>query len=169
MARGDIQQVDTPGAIYRRPANRFVASFVGRLPMNFIPGQIVAVDGRARFESGVIGIDLRDQDPPAASVQVVLGVRPEGVRVIRDQQPSSVTGRVTLTEVVAPDEYATIAVAERTLRARVPAEELAVGDEVNVTFAPSYLLFFDPETGERITLAADAGPSTAEPREAVAR
>jgi multiple sugar transport system ATP-binding protein len=169
MARGDVQQVDTPGAIYRRPANRFVASFVGRLPMNFIPGEIVAVDGRARFESGVIGVDLRDQDPPAAPVPVVLGVRPEGVRVARDGQPSSVTGRVTLTEVVAPDEYATIAVADRTLRARVPAEELAVGDEVGVTFAPSHLLFFDPETGARITFSTDARPSGAEAREAVAR
>ncbi len=169
MARGDVQQVDTPGAIYRRPANRFVASFVGRLPMNFIPGEIVAKDGRARFESGVIAVELRDQDPPTAPVPVVLGVRPEGVRVARDGGPWSVTGRVTLTEVVAPDEYATIAVADRKLRARVPAEELAVGDEVGVTFALSFLLFFDPESGERIMFSTDARPSGAEAREAVAR
>ena len=169
MARGDVQQVDTPGAIYRRPANRFVASFVGRLPMNFIPGEIVAADGRARFESGVIGVDLRDQDPPSAPVPVVLGVRPEGLRVVRDVTAASMTGRVTLTEVVAPDEYATIAVEERTLRARVPAEELTVGDEVGVMFAPNYLLFFDPETGERISLPMDARPAVTEPREVVAR
>jgi multiple sugar transport system ATP-binding protein len=170
MARGDVQQVDTPGAIYRRPANRFVASFVGRLPMNFIPGEIIAWDGRARFESGVIGVDLRDQDPPASPMPVVLGIRPEGVRVTRDIQASSMTGRVTLTEVVAPDEYATIAVADHTLRARVPAEELTVGDEVGLTFAHAYLLFFDPENGERISLPTDeARPGAGEPREAVVR
>jgi multiple sugar transport system ATP-binding protein len=169
MARGDVQQVDTPGSIYRRPANRFVASFVGRLPMNFIPGQIVAVDGRARFEAGVIGVDLRDQDPPETPLPIILGVRPEGVRVVRDVTSSSMTGHVTLTEVVAPDEYATIVVADRTLRARVPAEELAVGDEVGVTFAPNHLLFFDPENGQRISLPLDARPTGAEPREAVAR
>jgi multiple sugar transport system ATP-binding protein len=168
MARGEIQQVDTPGAIYRRPANRFVASFVGRLPMNFIPGEIVAVDAIARFESGVIGIELRDQAPPESSIPVVLGIRPEGVRVARDRQPGSIAGRVTLTEVVAPDEYATIAVEERTLRARVAPEELAIGDEVGVTFAPSYLLFFDPETGQRISLPAEARAADVAPREAVA-
>ena len=41
---------------------------------------------------------------------------------------------------------ATIVVADRTLRARVPAEELAVGDEVGLSFAPNYLLFFDPDS-----------------------
>jgi multiple sugar transport system ATP-binding protein len=169
MAKGDVQQVDTPGSIYRRPANRFVASFVGRLPMNFIPGDIRAVNGRARFEAGVISVDLRDQDPPAATMPVVLGIRPEGIRVSREPQPSGMTGRVTLTEVVAPDEYATIAVADRTLRARVPAEELNVGDEVGVTFTQSYLLFFDPETGERISLPTPSQPAAAEQREAVAR
>jgi multiple sugar transport system ATP-binding protein len=169
MAQGEVQQVDTPAAIYRRPANRFVASFVGRLPMNFIPGEIVAVDGRARFESGVIGVDLRDQDPPPSPIKVVLGIRPEGVRVTRERSPSSMTGRVTLTEVVAPDEYATIAVADRTLRARVPPEELSVEDEVGLTFAPAYLLFFDPENGERISLPTGQPPSPTEPREAVAR
>ena len=169
MAKGDVQQVDTPGAIYRRPANRFVASFVGRLPMNFIPGEIVAADGRARFESGVIGVDLRDQEPPATPLPVVLGVRPEGVQIVRDVQPSSLIGRVTLTEVVAPDEYATLAVAEQTLRARVPPEELVVGDEVGVTFTPSYLLFFDPTNGDRISLPTDTRTPGADEREAVVR
>ena len=169
MTKGEVQQVDAPASIYRRPANRFVASFVGRLPMNFVPGEIRAVDGEARFEAGIIKVDLRDQDPPAAPMPVVLGIRPEGVRVLRAPESSGMVGTVTLTEVVAPDEYATIAVAERTLRARVPAEELAIGDEVGVAFAPSYLLFFDPETGERINLPAKTQPPTAEPREAVAR
>ena len=160
MARGDVQQIDTPGAIYRRPANRFVASFVGRLPMNFIPGEIVAFDGRARFEAGAIRVDLRDQGPPSAPMPVVLGVRPEGVRVVRGDGSSAIPGRVTLTEVVAPDEYATIALAERTVRARVPQEELAVGDEVGITFAPNYLLFFDPDSGERISPSSPEGLST---------
>jgi hypothetical protein len=75
---------------------------------------------------------------------------------------------VTLTEVIAPDEYATIAVADRSLRARVPAEEVAVGDEVGVAFNPSYLLFFDPESGERITMPAD-DPAAASRAQGIAR
>jgi multiple sugar transport system ATP-binding protein len=168
MARGDVQQVDPPGAIYRRPANRFVASFVGRLPMNFIPGRISGSDGRAVFEAGPIHIELPDHEAPTASQAVLLGVRPEGVRAVRAGGPAGLSGRVTLTEVIAPDEYATIAVGDTSLRARVAPEELAVGDEVGVTFARSYLLFFDPETGQRLDLPTEARMAEPPRREAVA-
>ena len=50
MDRGVIQQVDTPMNIYQRPANQFVASFVGSPAMNFIPGQIE--NGSFRFADG---------------------------------------------------------------------------------------------------------------------
>lgn len=169
MARGEVQQVDAPAAIYRRPANRFVASFVGRLPMNFIPGHIVAENGRAWFASDVIRVELRNQRSPPAPGPIVLGIRPEGVTVIpRGGQPV-MTGRVTLTEVIAPDEYATIVVADTTLRARVPAEEVAVGDQVGVAFIPSFLLFFDPQTNERIAMPADTPGVIAPPAESVTR
>jgi multiple sugar transport system ATP-binding protein len=169
MARGDVQQVDTPASVYRRPANRFVASFVGRFPMNFIPGHIVAEEGRTWFASDVIRVELRDQDPRPEPGPVVLGVRPEGVTVVPRGSQGALTGRVTLTEVVAPDEYATISVTDRTLRARVPAEEVAIGDEVGLAFIPSSLLFFDADTGQRLGLVADA-PAAIVPRaETVAR
>jgi multiple sugar transport system ATP-binding protein len=168
MARGDVQQVDSPVAIYRRPANRFVASFVGRLPMNFIPGRISAHGDRAVFEAGPIRIELPDHQAPGALQAVLLGVRPEGVRAVRGGGPAALSGRVTLTEVIAPDEYATIAVGETSLRARVAPEELTVGDDVSVTFARSYLLFFDPETGERFDPPTAARAAEPPRQEAVA-
>lgn len=168
MAHGDVQQVDSPAALYRRPANRFVASFVGRLPMNFIPGRISAHGGRAVFEAEPIRIELPDQQAPGAPQAVVLGVRPEGVRVVRGGGPAALSGRVTLTEVITPDEYATIAVGDASLRARVAPEELTVGDEVGVSFARSYLLFFDPETGGRFDLPTETGAAEPPRREAVA-
>ena len=169
MAKGEVQQIDAPAAIYRRPANRFVASFVGRLPMNFIPGHIVAENGRTWFASDVIRVELHNQVPPPEPGPVVLGIRPEGVTVVPRGGASGMTGRVTLTEVIAPDEYATIVVAERTLRARVPAEEVAIGDEVGVAFIPSFLLFFDPESGERIAMAADTPAAMASRAGGIAR
>jgi len=167
MARGEVQQVDPPATIYRRPANRFVASFVGRLPMNFIPGDIRAEDGRTWFASDVIRVELPGQEPPGLR-PVVLGVRPEGVAVVPRGSQGAMTGRVTLTEVVAPDEYATISVADRSIRARVPAD-VAIGDEVGVAFIPSHLLFFDSDTGERLAITADAPAATDRPAETVAR
>jgi ABC-type sugar transport system ATPase subunit len=136
--------------------------------MNFIPGHIVAENGRTWFASDVIRVELRDQSPPPEPGPIVLGIRPEGVSIVR-RGPIGMTGRVTLTEVIAPDEYATIAVADRTLRARVQADEVAVGDEVGVAFAPSYLLFFDPETGQRIAMPSDSPVGTTRRPEELAR
>jgi multiple sugar transport system ATP-binding protein len=157
MARGAVLQYDTPTAVYRRPANRFVASFVGRLPMNVIPGQINAADDRVWFESGLVETDLTHGPVPPTGA-VVLGVRPEGVAVSRaanDGSAGNMVGRVTLTEVIAPDIYVTVAVGDASLRARLSREddEIAVGDEVRIGLIRSHLLFFDSSTGQRIDLA----------------
>src|SRR6184192_2604194 len=80
MAHGSVQQYDTPTAIYRRPANRFVASFVGRLPMSFVRGEIREEEGRLRFDSGPVWVDLAGRRGLPAG-PVVVGVRPEGVTI----------------------------------------------------------------------------------------
>ena len=84
--RGRIQQIDTPLRLYRQPANRFVAGFLGSPAMNFLPGrladdganlavgaQILQLDGAARALARPAGASGRD---------VVLGVRPEHVHVV---------------------------------------------------------------------------------------
>ena len=163
MAKGAVLQYDTPTGVYRRPANRFVASFVGRLPMNVIPGQINAADGRVWFESGLVETDLTHGPVPPTGA-VVLGVRPEGVSVSRGtngRAAGNMVGRVTLTEVIAPDIYVTVAVGDASLRARLSREddEIAVGDEVRIGLIRSHLLFFDSSTGQRI----DAPQASSEP------
>jgi ABC-type sugar transport system ATPase subunit len=126
--------------------------------MNFISGQINATDGRVWFESGLVQTDLTHGPvPPTGSI--VLGVRPEGVPVSRAESDGVagttagwMAGRVTLTEVIAPDIYATVAVGDSSLRTRLSREddEIAVGEEVRVSLIRSHLLFFDPSTGQRI-------------------
>jgi len=151
MAHGSVQQYDTPTAIYRRPANRFVASFVGRLPMSFVRGEIREEEGRLRFDSGPVWVDLAGRRGLPAG-PVVVGVRPEGV-TISSSRGAPMVGKVTLTEVVAPDLYATVSVGDVSLRARVPGEHVVgVGDEVGVTFVRSLLHFFDATSGERIVV-----------------
>lgn len=88
--------------------------------------------------------------------------------MVRGGGAAGLRGRVTLTEVIAPDEYATIAVGDITLRARVASEDLTVDDEVGLTFARSYLLFFDPETGGRLDLPTQARAAEPARREAIA-
>jgi multiple sugar transport system ATP-binding protein len=160
MSSGRVQQVDAPGAIYRRPANRFVASFVGRLPMNFVAGALTRDGDRACFEADTVRVDVGPAPEDFSGRPVVLGVRPEGVRVRPWTESSRTHGKLTLTEVIAPDDYATLDVDGRSVRARlVPDSGFRVGDLVDVEIDPSAALLFDPESGARVARPADVDHS----------
>jgi multiple sugar transport system ATP-binding protein len=74
---GRIQQEAAPLEIYERPANRFVAGFVGTPPMNFLEGRVSAENGHARFDGGGVTLRLPPSMRAAAGRAMVLGVRPE--------------------------------------------------------------------------------------------
>ena len=80
MNRGELQQVGTPDAIYGRPANRFVAEFIGNPPINLFP----ADGGLARTlnASGALGGAV---EMPASITDI--GVRPEGVTLVAKPEP----------------------------------------------------------------------------------
>jgi ABC-type sugar transport system ATPase subunit len=154
MAAGRVQQYDPPATVYHKPSNRFVAGFLGRLPMNFLSGAIVDSDSRSWFESGGLRIDLgfqTDRIAPATG-PVTLGVRPEAVVAARPRAENvGIQGIVTLTEVLAPDEYATVRVGEHSIRARMREEEnLKIDSAAELSFASSRLHFFDASTGGRL-------------------
>ncbi len=85
MQSGRVQQIGSPLDIYNRPANLFVAGFLGSPPMNQIAGRLVRSDG-IRFVSadGSLAVDVPDAQVPARvpADPVVLGVRPEAIRPV---------------------------------------------------------------------------------------
>ncbi|HET8527659.1 MAG TPA: ABC transporter ATP-binding protein [Gaiellaceae bacterium] len=95
MSLGEVQQIGTPEEIYRRPANRFVAEFVGRV--NLLTGEVAA------WERGQVALELEggrklwvdaEQAPPPRS-RLTLAVRPEAVRV-EPADTSTLNGSNTL-------------------------------------------------------------------------
>jgi multiple sugar transport system ATP-binding protein len=91
MAQGQVQQVGAPIAVYEHPANRFVAGFLGSPPMNFINGRLENHHGRLQFTALTnFAIDLSSIDAKRLALlqsrmgEVVLGVRPQHVRVISE-------------------------------------------------------------------------------------
>jgi multiple sugar transport system ATP-binding protein len=106
MKDGLIQQCDTPLAIYRRPANRFVAGFLGTPPMNFIDGLVVEDASALWFDEG--GFRVRVPGPMVESLRpylgrkVVLGVRPQAFSIARatDAMPAgtALNAKVSLVE-----------------------------------------------------------------------
>jgi multiple sugar transport system ATP-binding protein len=164
MAAGRIHQSAKPTEVYGRPADRFVASFLGRLPMNFLAGEVSNDSGSVRIR-GDHGVELElgpatpGFRPPEG--RVLIGIRPESVSAsAADATAAGLRGTVTLTEVVAPDSYVTAAVNGWSVRARsVGGDELKAGDEVRLRFTLGSLHFFDTATDQRIEPERDHGDS----------
>ncbi len=77
---GQVQQIGTPGEVYRRPANLFVATFIGTPQINLLEGRIQASEGRLYFVTEALRIPIERPIPQNISVhKVVLGIRPEGI------------------------------------------------------------------------------------------
>ncbi len=93
LNQGRVEQMDTPLALYRDPANQFVAGFFGGPSMNFIAGSLKETGGQIRFresEGGTIEIVFTAADRPEAlpyaGQNVILGIRPENFTVSKASQ-----------------------------------------------------------------------------------
>jgi multiple sugar transport system ATP-binding protein len=86
LREGRLQQCGSPQEIYRRPANRFVAGFVGTPPMNMIPGKLEQDNGRVMFTAGFGSLELPSSSRVASfergRSEVVLGLRPQHVTIL---------------------------------------------------------------------------------------
>jgi multiple sugar transport system ATP-binding protein len=108
MRAGVIQQIGTPDEIYHRPVNLFVAGFLGSPTMNTLRGRIApAAGGEVGFESAALGCDLRGYPfaQAASAGEVVLGVRPEQVRLAPAVGPDAPhAARVSVIEPLGPQK-----------------------------------------------------------------
>jgi multiple sugar transport system ATP-binding protein len=170
---GRIQQVDAPQALYRRPANLFVAAFIGSPAMNLVEAR---VDGES-VEFGGYRIPLPpDRVPkPAAGGRLLLGIRPEAFE--DDAFADPVLPRIDVTptvieelgsdahlifpveappvdvdERIAQTEEALLASEHAVFNARVHADTRArAGRTLRLAVEPRGFHFFDPETGANVT------------------
>ena len=136
---GKIQQIDTPLNLYREPANRFVAGFIGSPPMNFLEGRIE----NGRFVSDGLTVTL-----PRAPRQgpIVLGIRPEHVSV-----GPGPTFNLDLVEPIGNEMFIYASTGKIPVVARVTPQELPkVGSPISLTFDATHLHFFDVTTGARV-------------------
>jgi ABC-type sugar transport system ATPase subunit len=144
---GRIQQVDTPARVWERPANTFVAGFLGSPPMNLL---------EARCAGGVLRVE--DQTvalPPAlrerlahASGRVVVGVRPEAFRAARGEEGLVVLPDPSTRESLGSETLARAALGTRRLAVRLFGGVAELPDRLA---APADALHvFDAATGARI-------------------
>jgi multiple sugar transport system ATP-binding protein len=151
MDGGRIMQLDTPLNIYQRPANRFVAGFVGSPRMNFIEGKI---DWDARkFVSHGMAFPLQPQvlSRLAGRQGLTLGIRPEGVGVSLDRLEGGIPASIYVSEALGNETFLFLNVGSEKIVARTDATaRIDIETKVWISFDQQALHFFDPVTGDRV-------------------
>jgi multiple sugar transport system ATP-binding protein len=147
LQNGTVQQYDTPEAVYERPANQFVAGFIGSPAMNFFP--VEWRDGRAVFSEDGAALPLVGEG--AARLQRagrgVLGIRPEHFAVAA-QAADGVPVTVRLVEPLGADTLIHFDLAGASAIARVdPALRPKVGDHLHLRPQPGKTHLFDSSDG----------------------
>jgi multiple sugar transport system ATP-binding protein len=146
LRAGIVEQVGTPLELYNRPANLFVAGFIGSPRMNFLRGAVVANDGGAvelRLDSGVTLRRATIGAGPAPGEAVTVGIRPEDVMVV-DPADAMLTGEVQIAEHLGGETFVYVALPTGdsiTVEIRGQATVKA-GDQIGLSFdAAAYHVF----------------------------
>jgi ABC-type sugar transport system ATPase subunit len=159
MDRGVLQQVGSPDDLYDRPANLFVAQFIGEPPMNLLHGRLERRRGGFALhgESGELPLSARAAaglaDRPRADV--VVGVRPEHLRLAdAGTAEAGIAGAVVFREFRGDGDIVLVeAGTAGAIRLVVEVEGASgwcEGDRVRISVADTPLHVFDPDTGARI-------------------
>jgi multiple sugar transport system ATP-binding protein len=153
MRDGRIQQCGLPREIYDRPANRFVASFFGSPPMNFLDATIDTSGGPPQIRVQGRSLPLPEQAGLLLGHEsVVLGIRPEHVR-IGGPSANSWPARVSLVEPHGGQSYLELDIGGAALTAVAAADlDYRTGQGVSIELPPSRVHLFDPRTGDRLAL-----------------
>jgi multiple sugar transport system ATP-binding protein len=155
MKDGVIMQVATPLELYNRPANLFVAGFIGSPPMNFISGTATAAAGGAVFATadGAIRLPLAAGGHIAtpAGRSITLGLRPEHLAEAAAPGANTFTAEVDLVEPMGAETLLHLRAGATELIARVkPTDRLARGQRINVAPELAQVHLFDPATEQAL-------------------
>ena len=146
MKDGYIQQVGTPYELYFKPANVFVAGFIGEPPMNFVRSRVE--NGRIAF--GDQQVDLTGIRDDAASLEgkdIVLGFRPESIALQEQEKAVRIDCSVELTEMLGDNTNVYITAGDRQAILKVDSHDTPETDSDMSFYIPrESMYFFDGET-----------------------
>jgi len=154
MRAGRIQQIGAPGEVYARPANMFVAGFLGSPTMNFISGRLGEVSSTGvRFHAGAFEAALPHEvfvHRPPLNAEVVLGVRPEHIGLVTPGGPLP-SAQVTLVEPMGSHQVVWLDMQAQRIAASINAPEPPeLGSTTGVLMDLTRACVFDPVTEERL-------------------
>jgi ABC-type sugar transport system ATPase subunit len=141
---GRLQQIGSPAEVYGKPANAFVAEFIGVPEMNFLSGN--GADGRITLSDG--GFDLAN----APSGAVTVGLRPESLVLSREASATALPAKVELVENLGAQALVHLRLKNgEALRALTPySEQPRLGENLQVSWPAGSVHLFAPESGEAL-------------------
>ena len=146
MKEGYVQQIGTPYELYFKPANVFVAGFIGEPPMNFVRSRVE--NGSIRF--GDQRVDLTGIREDAASLEgkeIVFGFRPESITLQEQEKAVRIDCRVELTEMLGDNTNVYITCGEQQAILKVDSHDTPETDEPLSFWIPRESIYlFDGET-----------------------
>ena len=156
MQDGQIQQIDTPMALYEKPANLFVATFLGSPAMNVLTGRLHRDDGVVLDMGEGMRIPLGHQariDEQWLDRDISVGVRPEHMLPTTGSvNAETFSPEVEVVEPVGNEVFATLRHGALELVARFSPEVLPeVGKPLPLSVSSRHLHFFDAVTGQRLS------------------
>lgn len=145
LRSGCIEQVGAPLELYRNPANKFVAGFIGSPSMNFVAGQVL---GQQIDAPGLAASFAADISLPDSRDSVLVGLRPEHLEI----NASGNSHQVELTEALGGVSYAhlTAVTGEKVIVEERGESRSKTGDSVGISFDSSRVMLFDSANEERL-------------------
>ena len=150
---GILQQIDTPQMLYSKPANMFVAGFIGSPAMNFFQAKIDRSDGKLIINTGDFNVEIPEEKTDLycgyIGKDIIFGIRPEDIYnpkyPVFGIKAAKVECKVDLRELMGDEIYIYLMAGKKDLVARVdPRSEFKVGEKCQVVFDMSNFHIFDP-------------------------
>ena len=147
MKDGRVQQIGEPLELYGRPANKFVAGFIGSPAMNFVEVNIGAANGALWAEAQGLRVRVPDRIGPRAGSRVTLGVRPEALRLANGTDEYSFPTEVDVVEPLGNEILLNFRAGGVPMVARVdPSTRVGAHESVRFALDPARVHFFDPQS-----------------------
>jgi len=159
MRDGKIQQCAGPIEIYDKPANKFVASFIGTPPINFLDGRIIKKDRKYYFDDGKVCVKIVDEMvkkiAPYEGQDVIFGIRAEDIYdklFVSEANPeNTVRATCDVVEPMGAEVYLYLSTGKSSFVARVGAHDRPeINRDMNFVFDMSKVHFFDKNTEQTI-------------------
>jgi multiple sugar transport system ATP-binding protein len=147
---GVVQQVGSPLEIYDRPANVFVAGFIGSPAMNFLNGTLAASASGAVFRMGDLSVPVALPIHGAADRPAVLGIRPEHIETTEDPTAAIAARRDLLEPMGVTTQLHANLGGEDLKILSLERPQIAPGAPLRLRFPAGKLHLFDAATGERM-------------------